>query len=178
MRAMIGRRAVDAGNAFRTMAGLEGRSRCSWPVRSRFYAEMDAVHPTPGLIVLLDHLERLEIPRAVATSSRRPYAEGLLTRHGLIGHFQFLLCGDDVTHGKPHPEVYLTAARRFGLPPRSLLVLEDSPAGIAAARAAGAFAVGVPHEHSPAEGLSEANLIVDRLDAPALLARVRRVEPI
>ena len=50
-----------------------------------------------------------------------------------------------------------------------MLVLEDSPAGLTAAKAAGAFAVGVPHEHSPAEGLGHADLIVARLDDPALL---------
>ena len=49
------------------------------------------------------------------------------------------------------------------------MVLEDSPAGVAAARGAGAFAVGVPHEHSPAEALGAADLIVPRLDDPALL---------
>ncbi len=62
------------------------------------------------------------------------------------------------------------AADSFGVPAATLLVLEDSPAGVAAATAAGAFAVGIPHEHSPAEGLAgAANLIVPRLDDPALL---------
>jgi beta-phosphoglucomutase-like phosphatase (HAD superfamily) len=50
-----------------------------------------------------------------------------------------------------------------------MVVLEDSAAGLAAAKGAGAFAVGVPHEHSPADGLAHADLIVDRLDAPSLL---------
>ena len=49
-------------------------------------------------------------------------------------------------------------------------MLEDSPAGLAAAKGAGTFAVGVPHDHSPAEGLHAADLIVPRLDDPALLA--------
>ena len=57
-----------------------------------------------------------------------------------------------MTRGKPDPEIYRKAAERFGVPAGSVLVLEDSPPGLAAAKAAGAFAVGVPHEHSPADG--------------------------
>ncbi len=53
-----------------------------------------------------------------------------------------------------------------------MLVLEDSPAGLAAARAAGAFAVGVPHEHSPADALGAANLVVPQLDDSRLLALI------
>ena len=113
----------------------------------------DAVHPTPGLFVLLDRLKHRGLPLAVATSSRHAYADRLLTRHGLRDRFAFVLASEDVTRGKPDPEIYRLAADRFGVPAASMLVLEDSPAGVAAATAAGAIAVGVPHEHSPAEGL-------------------------
>ncbi len=169
---MIGRRAVDAGEAFRQMAGLdEPADVLLAELRQRFMAEVDsAVHPTPGLIALLDRLETCGIPRAVATSSRRVYAEGLLERHGVLAHFAFVLTGDDVTHGKPDPEIYLKAAARLGVAPNAVLVLEDSPPGVTAGRASGAFTVGVPHEHSPAHGLEHADMIVPRLDDPALLA--------
>ena len=70
------------------------------------------------------------------------------------------------------PEIYRRAAERFGVPVHSMLVLEDSPAGLAAARGAGATAVGIPHEHSPAQTLTAADLIVPRLDDPALLQLV------
>lgn len=172
MAAMIGRRAVDAGETFRRMAGLdEPADALMAEARRRFMAEVDsAVHPTPGLIALLNRLEKRGIPRAVATSSRRVYAEGLLERHGLRSHFAFVLAGEDVTHGKPDPEIYRKAAERLGLPSESILVLEDSPPGVTAGRASGAFTVGVPHEHSPAHGLEHADMIVPRLDDPALLA--------
>ena len=69
--------------------------------------------------------------------------------------------------GKPNPQIYRLAAERFGNPAGSILVLEDSPAGLlAAAKGAGMVAVGIPHEHSPAEGLVAADLIVAQLDAP------------
>jgi HAD superfamily hydrolase (TIGR01509 family) len=174
MRQMIGRRAVDAGHVLKTMTGLDEPVEVLLSdVRRRFYGAMDtAVHPTPGLFVLLDRLHRISLPLAVATSSRRSYAERLLTRHGLWGRFTFVLAAEDVSRGKPDPEIYMRAIERFAIPASSVMVLEDSPAGVAAARGAGAFAVGVPHEHSPAEALGAANQIVTRLDDSALLNRL------
>jgi beta-phosphoglucomutase-like phosphatase (HAD superfamily) len=178
MQAMIGRRAADAGHALKTMTGLhEPLEVLLTDVRERFYALMDtAVHPTPGLFVLLERLNRLALPRAVATSSRRAYAERLLGQHGLLKQFSFLLGAEDVSHGKPDPEIYAKAIERLAVPARLVMVLEDSPAGLAAARSAGAFTVGVPHEHSPAEILRDADLIVQRLDDPALLELLQPIE--
>jgi beta-phosphoglucomutase-like phosphatase (HAD superfamily) len=157
MRAMIGRRAVDAGHVLKTMTGLDDPIEVLLDdVRQRFYSQMETVvHPTPGLFVLLDHLRRKVVPIAVATSSGRAYAERLLVQHRLQDRFAFIL-----------------AIERFAVAPGSVMALEDSPAGIIAAKSAGALAVGVPHEHSPAEALQGADLIVPRLDAPALLARL------
>ena len=76
------------------MAGLdEPVEALMAEARERFYAEIDtAVHPTPGLFALLDHLRAAGLPLAVATSSRRAYAERLLGRHGLRDRFAFVLC--------------------------------------------------------------------------------------
>jgi HAD superfamily hydrolase (TIGR01509 family) len=171
MRTMMGRRAADAGHALKTMTGLdEPLEDLLAEVRQRFYAEMDtAVHPTPGLFALLDRLARKSLPLAVATSSRRAYAERLLSQHRLSDRFRFVLAAEDVSRGKPDPEIYVKVVQRFGTPPRSVMILEDSPAGVAAGRFAGALVVGVPHEHSPALALQAADLIVPRLDDPALL---------
>ena len=171
MRAMIGRRSVEAGYMLKTMTGLdEPLDVLLADVRQRFYAEMEtAVHPTPGLFHLLDRLGHHGLPLAVATSSRRSYAAQLLGQHRLLNRFRFVLGSEDVARGKPDPEIYLTAIERFDVPPRSVLVLEDSPAGVASGRAARAYVVGVPHEHSPAQALQSADLIVPRLDDPGLL---------
>ena len=171
MRALIGRRSAEVAHVLKAMTGLEEPvERLQAEVKERFYAEMDtAVHPTPGLFVLLDRLRHRGLPLAVATSSSRSYADRLLVRHGLRDRFAFVLASEDVTRGKPDPQIYRLAAERFGVPPQALLVLEDSPAGLAAAVGAGAVAVGVPHEHSPAAGLTAAVLVVPRLDDPALL---------
>jgi HAD superfamily hydrolase (TIGR01509 family) len=174
MRALIGRRSAEVAGWLKTMVGIdEPPEVILGEVRERFAADVDtAVHPTPGLFVLLDHLHRRSLPSAVATSSGRAYADRLLTRHGLSGRFAFVLTSEDVTRGKPDPEIYRLAADRFAVPAGEMLVLEDSPAGVEAARGSGAVTVAVPHEHSPVEALRAANLVVPRLDDPALLALI------
>ena len=174
MRAMIGRQPADSGRAFRTMAGLDEEPEdLMAEAKRRFEGLIDtAVRPMPGLLSLLDQLERLGLPRAVGTSSGRAYAGRILRGHGLLDRFAFVLCREDVLVHKPDPEIYRTAAGRFGFEPREVLVLEDTPTGLAAARGAGTFAVGVPHDHSPASDLAVADLIVRSLDDPALLARI------
>ncbi len=172
MQKMIGRQAPIAGKALKEMASLEESvGDLMAEARRRFLDLMEeAIHPMPGLFALLAHLEHLGLPKCVATSSRRLYAEKLLQGHGLWDHFEFLLAAEDVTNSKPDPEIYRKAAERFQIAPANLLVLEDSPAGVSAAKAAGAFAVAIPHEHSPAAGLSHADRVINRLDAPELFA--------
>jgi len=61
-----------------------------------------------------------------------------------IGPFEVSVAGDEVVHGKPHPEPYLTACARLRVDPREAVVLEDSPAGVASGEAAGCAVVAVP----------------------------------
>lgn len=174
MAAMIGRQAQHAYPALKALAQLdESPEELLAEARHRFFAEIDgAVHPTAGLFALLDHIHTVGLPAAVATSSRRSYAERLLSRHGLLDRFAFLLTAEDVTHGKPDPAIYRLAAERFGIEPAGLLVLEDSPAGVTAGVAAGGFVVAIPHEHSPATGLAHAHRIAHQLDDPLILSLI------
>lgn len=98
----------------------------------------------PGLVALLDALDGLGIPRAMATSTGRERATGLLDRAGLTRRFHAIVCGDDITRGKPAPDIFLAAARRLNAPPATCLVLEDSEPGVRAAHAAQMKAVLVP----------------------------------
>ena len=120
--------------------------------------------PLPGLLELLDWLEKAGIPKAIGTSSGRDLLEEVFGRFDLRARFQFILTAEDITRGKPHPEIYLTAAERFGLSPQQLLVLEDSQNGCRAAAAAGAFTVAVPGEHSRGHDFTVASLVVDSLE--------------
>ena len=170
MRAMIGHQAPVSGLALKTMAELDGTvEEILLDLRDRFYARMDAeVQPMPGLYALLDALRERKIPHAVATSSRRAYAERILRNHRVWDRLHFVLGAEDVSQGKPEPEIYLKAADRLELPPKAILVLEDSPPGVTAAKAAGAFTVAVPHDQSPADGLGHADLLIQGLDDPIL----------
>lgn len=124
------------------------------------------LQPMPGLMELLTLIEERGLPKAVATSSRRAYLERLLTRYDLIDRFPITLTAEDVTHGKPDPEIYLKAAARLGVDPHEMLVLEDSEAGTRAAAAAGAHIVSVPHEFSRHHDFSVAKGIASRLNDP------------
>ena len=119
--------------------------------------------PMPGLLELLSALERRKIPKAIGTSSSRRLVDACLSRLHLADRFQFILSAEDIARGKPDPEIYLTAARRFGLPAAEMMVLEDSSTGCKAAAAAGAYTVAVPGSHSKEQDFSVAHLVIDTL---------------
>jgi beta-phosphoglucomutase-like phosphatase (HAD superfamily) len=79
-----------------------------------------------------------------------------------------MLAAEDIVHGKPHPEIYLKAAERFGIQPHEMAVLEDSQAGCRAGAAAGALVVAVPGPHSQTQDFSAADVIVESLADPRL----------
>jgi HAD superfamily hydrolase (TIGR01509 family) len=134
----------------------------------------DACPPLmPGAADLIARLEKAAIPKAIATSSSRQYVHGVFGPHGLIDRFAFVLTSDDVTHGKPHPEVYTLAAKRLGVPPAAVVVLEDSLNGVRAAKAAGCRCVVVPHDQTPRDQLADADLVARSLDDPRLWEMLR-----
>jgi pseudouridine-5'-monophosphatase len=119
--------------------------------------------PMPGLLELLDFLESLSIPKAIATSSTRPLVEMKLNTARLGGRFSFWVTSDDVTHGKPSPDIYLKATDQFGISSHEMLVLEDSQVGCRAAVAAGACTVAVPGEHSQDHDFSGVAFVANTL---------------
>lgn len=95
----------------------------------------------PGAMVAMDELKRRGVQVAVASSSKNtPY---ILERIELSGYFDAVADGNDITHSKPHPEVFLIAAGRLGVPPGECLVVEDAKAGVEAALNAGMKCLGV-----------------------------------
>ena len=80
----------------------------------------------------------------MATSTARPLAEQKLRATGLFERFSIIVCGNEVPNGKPAPDIFLAAAAKLNITPAHCLVLEDSPAGIRAAHAAGMRAVHIP----------------------------------
>jgi HAD superfamily hydrolase (TIGR01509 family) len=96
----------------------------------------------PGVTALLDELRSAQVPVALVSSSYRELVDAVL-RHG-VGPFDVTVAGDEVEHGKPHPEPYLLAAARLRVPPGDCVVLEDSVAGVLAGEAAGCAVIAVP----------------------------------
>lgn len=169
--AMMGRRAHEA---FQVMIDLMSLTESVPELAEESEAIFDDflethLAPMPGLFEVLDVIEKRGIPKAVATSSNRPYLNRMLERIELMDRFDVLLSGDDVTHGKPHPEIYLTAAERLGVAPESMLVMEDSENGTRAGVAAGAFVISIPHHHSRHHNFEGARAIATALNDPVIL---------
>jgi HAD superfamily hydrolase (TIGR01509 family) len=101
------------------------------------------VHVMPGASELLDAVRAEGVPVALVTSSLQEIADAVLKSVGR-DRFDVVVTADDVSHTKPDPEPYLTAARLLGVQPVRCVVLEDSPNGVAAATAAGCAVVAVP----------------------------------
>lgn len=122
----------------------------------------------PGFLELAAALERAGIPKAIASSSRRSFIQDCLARFDLEPRFQFILSAESVVEGKPNPEIYLTAAQRFGLPPSEVVVFEDSQNGCRAAVAAGTIAVAVPSGHSRTHNFPGAAFEAETLGDPRI----------
>ena len=129
----------------------------------------DKIETMPGLETLLKSIDDAGLPRSVATSSHRMFADRALSHFGLKSGFQFVLTAEDVAKGKPDPEIYVTAAGKLNVECGSMLVLEDSVVGSRASAAAGAFTVAVPTMYSRDQDYSHADLVVERLDSPEVM---------
>jgi HAD superfamily hydrolase (TIGR01509 family) len=129
----------------------------------------DNLRPLPGLFNFIDWLEDRQLPFGVATSSSRRFATEILERGGVLSRIGFLLSADDVTHGKPDPEIYLAAADRMDLPPEQVLVLEDSGNGALAGVSAGCQVVAIPGDHSLDHDFSGTVMTAESLFDPKLI---------
>jgi HAD superfamily hydrolase (TIGR01509 family) len=130
----------------------------------------------PGARELLDALRAVAVPCALVTMSYRVLADAVVANLP-SGTFGAVITGDEVTHGKPHPEPYLTAAAHLGVDVRECVVIEDSETGAAAGSAAGARVLGVPNAVPvrPRPGVVVTDSLL-RLDPAALLAMFNQPE--
>jgi len=109
------------------------------------------------------------VPVAVASSSPRERLERTLGRAGLLDAFDVVVAGDEVEHGKPAPDMFLLAAARLGVRPSACVVIEDSPPGVQAGRAAGMFTLAVCRVPGTEASLAAADRVVDTVSADAIL---------
>jgi beta-phosphoglucomutase len=127
------------------------------------FAELEANEhqPDAGLVDLLEDLRKHGVPMAVGTSAIKHSALRKLTIVNLHTAFEVIVTANDVERHKPHPDVFLEAAKRLGVKPNHCIVIEDAEDGVAAARAAGMKAVGYrKHSLDPHE-VDHADLVID-----------------
>ncbi len=140
--------------------------------------ELLALEPVqPGVIAWIEAAHAAGMPLAIASSSDEPWVTTHLDRIGLREHFSHLACYRAGGRAKPAPDLYLEACAAIGVAPRDALAIEDSPNGIAAAKAAGLACIAVPHAITVQLDLSAADLIVPSLADVTLadaLARLPR----
>jgi HAD superfamily hydrolase (TIGR01509 family) len=114
-------------------------------VVDRMVVKLSAGAPVlPGALELVQELKQKNIPTALVSASPRVLVDAVL-RSIPEQTFMFSLSADDVKNPKPDPEAYLKAAHQLGIEIENCLILEDSPTGVKAATASGAFVIAVPH---------------------------------
>ena len=132
----------------------EGFDLDAWSaaVNAHFREELGAgIALKAGVVEILDQLDVLGLPRAIATSSSLASVRASLGPHSLVDRFHALVTRDVQTRGKPHPEPFLKAAEALGVDPADCLALEDSHNGVRSASAAGMMTVMVPDMLDPTE---------------------------
>ena len=160
-------------NAFHISASVEELMQRRGEIATDFFANRVGLFPFAK--TTLEQLREMKLPLAVATSSVSASARPFLDRTGIRSLFSVVITGDEVQQGKPHPDIYLRAAKKLGISPEACLVIEDSLAGIAAGKAANMRVAAIPDRRfvDPREYKKEANYVLGSLsEIPALIRRV------
>lgn len=133
--------------------------------KERYYRELvsDAVHAIDGATDLVKACHASGLRCAIGSSGHPVNIRITLEAMGISALFAGVVSGKDVKVGKPDPQVFQLASDRMGVSAERCVVIEDAPAGIDAALAAGMTAIGVTTQH-PRDRLEHAHLVVDRID--------------
>ncbi len=132
-----------------------------WPQKWRERVASGGIPLKPGLLELLDFLDLQTIPFGVATSSEKHEATFALSQVGIYERFRCIVTSDQVSKGKPAPDIYLKAAEELGVAPRSCIALEDSNSGATAAIHAGLTTIVVPDILPPTEEVLAASHAIE-----------------
>ncbi|MFL5732403.1 MAG: HAD family hydrolase [Chloroflexia bacterium] len=162
---MVGRRAIDMLADLKSKYGFDADIHDVQRAKNAFYRDLIAreVPPMPGLYEAIEVCKQAGLRLALASSSIREDISLVLASLHLQQTFEVIVSGDQVTHGKPHPDIFRAAARRLGVPPENCLVLEDTAHGIQAAKAAGMFACAVPNRFTAGQDFRQADAVLASL---------------
>lgn len=157
---------------------LEGWVRSVHELKSRYFRRMvrrGAVPLRPGVARLMQEARAAGLRIGIVTSASRATLKPLL-RHSLgaelMKEIELFVCGEDVQHKKPAPDLYLKALARLDLPARDCIAIEDSAMGLASATAAGIATVITTNDNTAHEEFERALLVLDNLGEPGAPARV------
>lgn len=166
---VVGKRALESSQALVEALGLPMTGAACRDERHRMMRDRYCrTQLMPGAERLTQHFFERGVAMAIATSSHTENFECKLAHHkDWPSRFVLVVKGDDpeLERGKPAPDIFLLAARRLGAEPEHCLVFEDSPAGVAAARAANMSVVAIPDPDLDAALFAEAQQILPSLDA-------------
>ncbi|PCJ56614.1 MAG: hypothetical protein COA79_18275 [Planctomycetota bacterium] len=121
------------------------------------------ITPMPGLSPLLEKISQQKVIMGLATGTHRTLTESNLKKHKVRKYFSNIVCGDEVTNGKPDPEIYLLVANNLGINPKNCLVIEDSPAGLKSAKTAGMTTIALVSGHNKSADLTLADHKINHL---------------
>jgi beta-phosphoglucomutase len=134
----------------------------------------DSIKPVDGLLSFLEHLQKLGIPKAIATSAPKANVDFTLSKTATARFFETILDESFVSKGKPDPEIYLKTAKALKFEAPKCIVLEDSLSGVKSGKAAGCKVVAITTTHKASE-LHEADEIIENfidLDPLELISRL------
>jgi HAD superfamily hydrolase (TIGR01509 family) len=135
----------------------------------RLFESFSRLQPVPGVTEVLDRLDQAGTPYCVASSGTPDRIDTALTAVGLRARFSQVFSASEVEHGKPAPDLFLHVAASLDMPPAGCAVVEDSPLGVASAKAAGMTVFGYA-AMTPAGKLADADAVFDRMERlPELL---------
>src|SRR3989442_5610866 len=144
-----------------------------------YYQEATALQQLlPGVLDYLVAARELGLKTAVASSSTRKWVMDHLNRFGIGGHFDAIVCREDVKRTKPHPDLYVTSLERLCVRPAAGSDFPESSNGVQAAKAAGLFCVAVPNPLTADLDLSEADLRLLSLDPMPLREGIKEASPV
>jgi HAD superfamily hydrolase (TIGR01509 family) len=170
-RELIGTSREQSAAKVERMLGLPGQGRQLMDeLHELVMEELTAgVPPRPGALELLGAVRAAGVPVGLASNSSREFVERALSVSQLAdGHFDVVVTADDVESPKPAPDLYLAACAGLGAAPERAAALEDSPPGVASARAAGMFVIAVPY--FPDARIEGASLAAGSLADPSVAA--------
>ena len=132
------------------------------------------IQPFPGVLRLLNALKKGNFRLGLVSSAPRENIDLALGELNLAGIFNCIVSGQEVSEGKPSPQIYLLAAEKLQATPNDCVVIEDSPLGVKAAKTAGMKCLAVTNTHHR-ENLREADTVVDSLQNVDLITLLMRV---